>query len=115
MVYGAILIVAIVMGLQHISVDISFVTQLMLIIVAVFGSGLMLAFALGSRQHVENLLARRELSRLAVGDQIRIDDVEGEIIDIDATGVDVATEEGIARVPAARLAKTSVLQKSDSK
>ncbi|MBT8079268.1 MAG: mechanosensitive ion channel [Gammaproteobacteria bacterium] len=111
MLYGAILIVAVVMGLQHIDVDISFVTQLMLIVIAVAGGGLMLAFALGSRQHVANLLARRELSRLAVGDRIRVDAVEGEVVDIHATGIDIANDEGIVRVPAARLAETSVLHK----
>lgn len=111
MLYGAVVIVAVVMGLQHIDVDISFVTQLMLIVIAVVGGGLMLAFALGSRQHVANLLARRELSRLAVGDRIRIDAVDGEVVEIHATGIDIANDEGIVRVPAARFAETSVLHK----
>lgn len=114
LLHGTILIVAIVMGLQHISVDISFVTQLMLIIVAIAGGGLMLAFALGARQHVANLLARRELTRLSVGDRIRVDNVDGEIVDIHTTGVDVATLEGIVSVPAARLAETSVLRRAEA-
>lgn len=107
LVYGIILIVAIVMGLQHINVDISFVTRLLLIGIAVAGSGLMLAFGLGARSHVANLLARRELARLSVADRIRVDGVEGEIVDIHSTGVDIATAEGIAHVPAARFAETS--------
>ena len=110
LVYGTIVVVAVVMGLQHVNVDISFVTQLLLIGVAVAGSGLMLAFGLGARQHVANLLARRELSRLAVTDRIRIDGVEGDIVDIHATGVDIATAEGVVSVPAARFADTSVLR-----
>ncbi len=70
----------------------------------------MLAFALGARQHVANLLARRELSRLAVADRIRVDGIEGEIVDIHATGVDISTEDGVVSIPAARFADTNVLK-----
>lgn len=114
LVYAAIVVVAIVMGLQHVNVDISFVTQLMLIAVAIAGGGLMLAFALGARQHVANLLASRELARLAVGDRIRVDGVEGEIVDIHATGLDIATAEGVVSIPAARFAETNVLRQSEA-
>lgn len=110
LVYGIIVVVAVVMGLQHVQVDISFVTQLLLIAFAVVGGGLMLAFALGARQHVANLLARRELLRLAVADRICIDGVEGEIVNIHATGVEIATEEGVVSVPAARFADANFVK-----
>ena len=108
--HGFILAVAIVMGLQHVSVDISFVTRLLLILVGTVSAGLMLAFALGARQYVANLLARRELSRLAIGQRIRVDGIEGSIVDIYSTGLDIVTDEGIASVPAARLAEIGVLR-----
>lgn len=110
LLYVAIMVVAIVMGLQHVNVDISFLTRLVLILVAVVSAGLMLAFGLGARRHVANLLAWRELSRLAIGDRVRIDGVEGNIVDVYSTGLDIATEEGIASVPAARLAEHGVLR-----
>ena len=110
LVYSAILVVAIVMGLQQLQVDISFITRLLLIGFAVTSSGLMLAFALGARQHVANLLARRELARLAINDRVRVDGIEGEIVDIHATGVDIATAEGVARVPAARFADSAFIK-----
>ncbi len=114
LLHGAILAVAIVMGLQHISVDISFITRLILILVGTVSAGLMLAFALGARQHVANLLARRELSRLAIGERIRVDGVEGEIVDIYSTGLDIATDDGVASIPAARLAELSVLRRAET-
>lgn len=114
LVYVTIVVVAAVMGLQQIHVDISFVTQLLLIGFAVAGAGLMLAFALGARQHVANLLARRELSRLAVADRIRVDGVEGEIVNIHATGVEIATEEGVVSVPAARFADSTVMKLTEA-
>ncbi len=110
LLYLAIMVVAVVMGLQHVNVDISFVTRLVLILVGTVSAGLMLAFSLGARQHVANLLARRELSRLAIGERVRIDGIEGNIVDIHNTGIDIATEEGIASVPAARLAEDGILR-----
>ena len=110
LLHGAIVVVSVVMGLQHIHVDISFITQLMLIAVAIVGSGLMLAFALGARQHVANLLARRELGRLLVGDRIRVDGVEGDVVEVHPTGVDVATDEGVVSIPGARLTEVAVLR-----
>jgi len=109
LIYGTIVVVAIVMALQQVDVDITFVTQLLLVGFGVTGGGLMLAFALGARQHVANLLARRELSRLAVTDRIRVDGVEGEIVNIHSTWVDIATEEGVVSVPASRFADSRVL------
>lgn len=108
MLHGVIVAVAVVMGLQHLGVDITFITNLLLIIVAISGGGLMLAFALGARRHVANLLARRELNRLTIGEHIRVDDIEGQVVEIYNTSVDVATKEGLASIPAARFAETSV-------
>lgn len=105
---GTIVSVAVVMGLQQIGVDISFITQLVLILVATVSAGLMLAFALGARQHVANLLARHELERLAIGQLVRVADVEGSIVDIYTTGIDVATDDGVASIPAARIAEFGV-------
>ncbi|NNF16405.1 MAG: mechanosensitive ion channel, partial [Gammaproteobacteria bacterium] len=105
--------VAIVMALQHVGIDITFVTRLLLILVAVVGGGLMLAFAIGARCHVANLLAHRELSRIAVGEYIRIDEVQGKVVEIHNTAVDIATAEGIATIPAARFAEVNVLRLSE--
>ena len=110
---GTIVAVTVVMGLQQIGVDISFVTRLVLIMVATISAGLMLAFALGAQQHVANLLARRELERLSVGQRVRVGDTEGSIVDIYSTGIDIATTNGVASVPAARLAEIGVLRLED--
>jgi hypothetical protein len=112
--HGSIVAVAVVMGLQHINVDISFVTRLLLILVGAVSAGLMLAFALGARMHVANLLARHELSRLTIGERVRVDGIEGNIVEIYNTGLDIATDEGIVSVPAARLAEMGVLRKVES-
>lgn len=108
--HGSVLVVALLIALQHLNVNITFVTQLLLTLLVVFLGGLTLAFALGARTHVSNLLGRTELKRYVIGERIRIDDVEGAIVDIYSTGVDVATSEGVVSVPAARFAETAVLR-----
>lgn len=110
LLYGVIIAIAVVMALQHVGINITFVTRLLLIVVAVGGGGLMLAFANGARGHVANLLAHRELSRIAIGARIRIDGVEGTVVEIHSTAVDLATDEGITSVPAARFAELPVLR-----
>jgi len=110
LLHGTIVAIGLVMGLQHIGVNITFITQLLLLLVAIVGGGLMVAFALGARRHVANLLARNELGRLALGAHIRIDDVDGTIVEIHSTAVDIATRQGVVSVPAARFAEANVLR-----
>ncbi len=107
--YGVVFAIAIVVALQHIGINISFVTRLILVVVAIAGGGLMLAFALGAQRHVANLLAHRELGRLQIGERVRIGSVEGTIVEIHSTAIDIATDDGIASVPAAKLAEDGVL------
>lgn len=106
----SIVTVGIVMALQYLGVNVTFVTQLLLVLLAIVGAGLMLAFALGARRHVANLLARRELSRLAIGDRIRVGELEGGITDIHDTGIDLDTPDGIASVPAFLLAESVIVR-----
>jgi hypothetical protein len=109
-VHGAVLTIAIITGLEHLGLAISFVTQLSLILLAALLGGLSLAFALGARQYVANLLANNELARYHAGERLRIDDDEGTVIDIHQTGIVLSTGEGLVAIPAARLASGRVLK-----
>ena len=111
LVHAVVVTIAIIMALQQLGVDISFLTQLLLIVLAIGGGGLMLAFALGARQHVANLLARRELEHFRVGDTIEVDGVSGTIVAIHDTTVEVATSGGTGLIPAARFA-TGIVKRS---
>lgn len=112
--HGFIVAIAIVVALQQIGINIGFATRLILVLLAAVSGGLMLAFALGARRHVANLLAHRELSRLAVGETIRVGDIEGTIVELHSTAVDVATAEGIASIPASRIAEIGVLRRHEA-
>ena len=74
----------------------------MVILLAFFFGGISLAFALGSRQLVENLLARRSLDRYRIGDLVRVNGSEGRIIEMLSTAVVIETAEGVVTIPARR-------------
>lgn len=113
LVHVGIVSIAVITGLQQIGIDISFVTQLTLIALASLLGALSIAFALGSRQYVSNLLAQSELARYATGERLRIDEDEGVIVEIYRTGLTLATDEGLVSVPAARLASGPVVRIAD--
>ena len=108
LLHGSTLLVAALMALQQMGINISFLTQLILVLLGIGSGGLVLAFALGAKQHVANLVARSDLRRYSVGERIRIDDHEGEIVAIHDTGIQLATAEGVVSIPAARVSQTAV-------
>ena len=110
LVHASVVIVAVITGLEQLGIDMSFVTQLALILLAALVGGLSIAFALGSRQYVANLMAQPELARYATGERLRIDGDEGVVVEIHRTGLTLATDEGLVSIPAARLADGRVLR-----
>jgi len=100
---------AVLTGLAQTSIDISFISDVLIVLLAFFFGGLSLAFALGSRQLVENLLARRALDRYRIGDRVRVNDSEGVIIEILSTAVVLEAEHGILTVPTSRFVDSEIL------
>lgn len=113
LVHAGVVSVAVITGLQQLGIDISFITQLSLIVLASLLGALSIAFALGTRQYVANLVAQSELSRYSTGDTLRIDDCEGVIVEIHRTGLMLSTDEGQVSIPAARLASGPVVRVMD--
>lgn len=108
--YAAILFIAADMALSQLAIDTSFLTQLLLIVVAVILAGLMLAFALGARGYVGNILAQTEMRRYSVGEKIRIDQMQGTILQIHGTGLDLQSAEGVVFVPASQFSTSMVVR-----
>ena len=96
-----ILFIAIILGIDQIGIDIMFVTVIAGIILATLLGGIAIAFGLGSRVHVSNIIAANEIKNIyRIGDKIRIDETVGKIIDITVSQIVVETEEGISSIPA---------------
>ncbi|MBD3649260.1 MAG: mechanosensitive ion channel [Pseudomonadales bacterium] len=105
-----VIVTAIMTGLDQMDINISFLANIAIVLIGTFLGGMALAFALGSRQLVSNLLGRRDLESYRIGDRIRIGEIEGTIIELTSTAAVLDVGEGIATVPAARFAEADVLR-----
>ncbi len=108
--YAVVLTTAVLTALGHVGIDVSFLTRILLVVMAITLGGLALAFALGARRLVSNLVAQGDLRRYQVGDRIRIGDIEGEIIEIHRTGAVLSSVAGLVSVPAHLFATQMVLR-----
>ena len=96
----ATFLTAIIIGLHQIGLDVSFVTLIIAVALGVVLVGFSLAFGLGARGLVANLIGTHYLRRqFQPGARVRLGDVEGEILEITPTSVIVETDEGRAHVP----------------
>jgi len=97
----ATFLAALVIGIDQVGIDVTFVTTMIAVVLGVVLAGFSLAFGLGARQLVANLVAARSLqNHFAVGQRARIGGVEGEITEFTPTGAFIASAEGRVHVPA---------------
>ena len=108
--YGVIVGIAIVTALKNLGLDVSFITQVLLVVITVFFAGLALAFALGARTLAANLSAQSDMRRFQPGDHLMVDGIEGTILEIHRTGAVLTTTEGMANVPAAKFAESTIIK-----
>ncbi len=105
---------AIVIAAQQLGIDVSFVADLALLAFGIASAALGLAFALGARRHVANLIARGELGSYRKGDRLRIDDAEGTVVELRRTAIVLATRDGQVTIPAARFAEVPVVRLTEA-
>lgn len=95
-----ILLVAGVIALDQLGVDSGLLVVSTNILLASLIGGVALAFALGSRTAVANVLAMHYVTRTyRVGQRVRLSDLEGEIVEFTRNGAVIASEEGRVLVP----------------
>ena len=109
---GIVVLTFVMTGLEQMAIDISFLTNVIVILLGTTVGGISLAFAIGSRDLVANILSRRNLTNYHVGDVIRVGQTEGTILEFTGTGVILETPEGRVTVPAARFMETEVTLKN---
>lgn len=96
-----ILFIAVIIGVDQIGIDIGFLTVVAAIILATMLGGVALAFGLGAKTHVSNIIAANQLRQIYhVGDSVRIGDLEGTITDITVTRVLLENDLGNMAIPA---------------
>jgi len=105
----AVVVIALVIGLDQIGINVTFIVTIFAVAAGALLGGFAIAFGLGARAFVGNLIGARELKReIEPGQLLRLGDIEGEVVDITATMLVLATEGGRRRIPASTLAIESV-------
>ncbi|MGB5818421.1 MAG: mechanosensitive ion channel domain-containing protein [Saonia sp.] len=96
-----ILFTAIIIAIDQIGIEISFLINIIDIVLAGLLFGTALAFGLGARTSVSNILAAFYVRKMyKVGDYIQIGKVKGTITKIDTTNVCLDSENGQVTIPA---------------
>jgi len=107
----------VIVGVDQVGIDIDIVTTVVGIAFGGLLFGLALGFGLGFKTVASNLIATRYLkSDYEIGNLVRIDEIEGEIIDLTFTSVVLDTADGRMIVPARLFTEQAslLLQRSPS-
>jgi small-conductance mechanosensitive channel len=107
---GLVLMVSVIVAFDQLGIQIAFLTVLSAIVAGTLLGGAALAFGLGARTAVSNIIASHYLLKTyRVGHHVRIGAVEGRILEITPTAVVIATAEGQALVPAKEFSEQASL------
>lgn len=95
-----ILVTAIIIAIDQIGIEVAILINIINIGLAALLFGSALAFGLGARTAVSNILSTFYVRKMfKVGDKIKIDDIEGRITKIDDNSVVIDTQAGQAIIP----------------
>ncbi len=110
-VQTTILLVAIVVGLEQIGIRGQLFVVIVAVIFATFLGGAGIAFGLGARTAVSNIIASHYASQAyRPGQMVRIGAIQGRVVETTPTAVVVHTDEGRVHIPAMRFSEeTSIL------
>ena len=98
---AVIVITGVVIGIDQFGVNVNFLIQLSTVTAAAVFGGIALVFALGTRQHLANLIGAHYVRKhYTPGDYIRVGAFEGRIVEITDGCVFLETEHGDVSVPA---------------
>lgn len=99
-VQAFILTTAVVIGVDQIGIDITFLSIIAGIVLASILGAMALAFALGAKAHVANIIAGYHMRQYyRTGDLVKIHGIEGKILKVEETRVLLDTEEGRVDMP----------------
>ncbi|MDY6856054.1 MAG: mechanosensitive ion channel [Thermodesulfobacteriota bacterium] len=106
MVQVTILLITVLIALEQIGIDMTLLMSLIMILTSAFLFGAALAFGLGARTSVSNILASFYLQKTyQIGQTIKIGETKGQIDQITPTAVILNSTEGAVMVPAKTFAE----------
>ncbi|CAN5899481.1 hypothetical protein BH23ACT12_BH23ACT12_17370 [soil metagenome] len=101
-----VLLVSVIVALDQVGLEVSFLIVIAAVVAGTMLGGAALAFGLGAKTSVSNILATHYLvDTFKVGHRIRIGDIEGKILEITPTSVIVDAGTGRAVIPASQFSE----------
>lgn len=95
-----IILITLVVAFDQLGLEITFLIVILAIMAGTMLGGAALAFGLGAKTAVANIIASHYvLKTYRVGHQVRIDDIQGRILEINPTSVVIASPDGRIIVP----------------
>lgn len=96
-----ILFTTLVVGIEQIGIDVSFLTNVLIVVIGVLLGGATLAFSFGAKTLVENIVAAQYVRKhCRIGEQMSIAEVEGSIVEVTQTSIVLETGSGRTVIPA---------------
>ncbi len=97
---AVVVMTSVVLGIEQIGIDTDLLVNILTIALAAVLGGMALAFGLGSRDLVANMVGAHHAGRqFGPGDRVSVDDIEGVVTQITPTYLLVETKDGTARIP----------------
>ncbi|MCB1669331.1 MAG: mechanosensitive ion channel [Porticoccaceae bacterium] len=97
----SVVLTAILIGVEQLGINVAFLTTTLIVTAGVLLGGAALAFGLGARHFIANVIGVQTARKhYQLGQLVRIDDIEGYVLDITPTVVVLDTRQGRALVPA---------------
>jgi small-conductance mechanosensitive channel len=94
-------VTALIIGIEQAGINVGFLTNMLIVIVAVLLSGAALAFGLGARTLVSNIIGVQQFRRhVTLGERVRFGEIEGVLIETTQTNIILDTNEGRQIIPA---------------
>ena len=120
-VYGrfafyVVITIGILLAITQIGVDLHILTGIINIILGAILFGAALAFGIGAKTSISNILASYYLqNRYNVGETVKIDDIEGQVIEFTPTSIIIESKIGQYTIPAKKFSEeSSILIKRDN-
>lgn len=99
----AVVFTMVVMGIEQLGINVHFLTTILYVVVGVVLAGGALAFGLGARPMISNIIGAQYVRKyVRIGQEMNIGDVQGTVIEITQTSILLETSSGQAVVPASR-------------
>ncbi len=96
-----VIFTTLLIGIEQIGINVDFLTNVLIVIVGVMLAGAALAFGLGARTLIANVIGAQYLRKHSrIGERMRLGDIEGIIVEVTQTCIVLDTEYGRAVIPA---------------